>query len=98
MLSNVWRHGTNIFVIILSITSTSGISQLQVQQRYNGMCVQVKNIRRDGWVLDMCPFSKQVSNKEMIIFGSGTCDIFFDANILLRDNGAILDYFFKNIF
>ena len=44
LVKNGSRHGTNIVVIILSISSASGNNSLQEQQRYNGTYGQVNNV------------------------------------------------------
>ena len=40
----------------------------------------------------MCPLSPAGVNTAMILFGAGCCERFFDADISLRDNGAIRKY------
>ena len=89
LVKNVYCHGTNICVIILSNSSASGNTQLQVQQRYNGTRGQVNNVRHDRKMVFMCHFSPPGSNTDMILFGSRCCEIFFKADISLRDNGDI---------
>lgn len=89
LLSKGSRHGTNIVAIILSITSAAGNHQMQVQQRYNGARGQVNSIRHDRRMVIMCPLSPPGSNTAIILFGSGTCERFFEHDISLRDNGAI---------
>ena len=89
LVKNGSRHGTNIVVIILSISSASGNILLQVQHIYNGTRGQVKNVQHDRKMVVMCPFSTSGLNTAMIIFGSGCCEIFFEADISLRDYVAI---------
>ena len=89
LLTNGSQHGKNILVIILSITSAAGNSNIQVQQRYNGNRGQVNSIRYDRRMVIICPFSDPGKNTAMILFGVGCCDRFFDGDISLRDNGVI---------
>ena len=77
LLTNGSQHGKNILVIILSITSAAGNSNIQVQQRYNGNRGQVNSIRLDRRMVIMCPFSDPGKNTAMILFGVGYCDRFF---------------------
>ena len=44
LVKNGSRHGKNIVVIVLSISSASGNTPLQVRHRYNGTRCQVKNV------------------------------------------------------
>ena len=89
LLLNGSQHGRNILVIILSITSASGNNDIKVQKRMNGNRGQVNSVRHDRKMVVMCPFSEPGKNTAVILFGSGSCDRFFDADISLRDNGAI---------
>ena len=86
------HHGTNMILIILSINSVSASSPTQIQQRYNGSRGQVNTIRHDRRMVVMCPLSPEGSNTAMILFGSGSCERFFDSDISLRDNGAIREF------
>jgi len=103
------RHGTNIVLIILAISSTSSNSSgTNVQQRYNGNRGQVNSVRHDRRLVVMCPLSPPGLNTAVILLGCGSCDRFFDRDISLRDNGSIrmfkikfllfFIYFFSNIF
>ena len=89
LVKNGYLHGTNIVVIILSISSASGNTPLQVRHRYNGTRCQVKNVWHDRTMIVMFPLSPPGSNTSMIVFGSGCCERIFEADISLRDNGAI---------
>ena len=89
LVKNGSHHGTHIVAIILYISSASDNTSLQVQQRYNGIHSQVNNVRHDINMVVMCPFSPPGYNTAMILFGSGCCEIFFEADISLRDYVAI---------
>ena len=89
LVKNLYHHGTHIVAIILYISSASGNTSLQVQQRYNGTRGQVKNVRHDRNIVVMCPLSPPGYNTAMILFGSGCCERLFEADISIRDNGAI---------
>ena len=89
LVKNGSRHGTNIVVIILFVSSASGNTTLEVKQRYSGTRSQVKNVQHGRKMVVMCPFSTTGSNMAMILFGSGCCEILFEADISIRDNGAI---------
>ena len=82
-------HGTNLLLIILSISSVSSNSLTQMQQWYNGNRGQVKTVRHDRRMVVMYPSSQLGHNTVMILFGAGCCEQFFEGDILLRDNGAI---------
>ena len=82
-------HGTNIVVIILSISFASGNTLLQLQQRYNGTRGKINNVLHNIKMLVMCLFSPPGLNMAMILFGSRCCERFFEAGLSLRDNGDI---------
>ena len=92
LLTNGSAHGTNLIVIILAISAVSTNSQTQMQQRFNGNRGQVSSVRHDRRMVVMCPLSPAGVNTAMILFGAGCCERFFDADISLRDNGAIRKY------
>ena len=89
LFSNGSHHGTNLLLIILSISSVSIAAPTQFQQKYNGMRGNVSSVRHDRRMVVMCPLSPSGSNTGMILFGSGCCERFFDGDISLRDNGSI---------
>ena len=84
------KHGTNIVLIILSISPTTSSSNgTNVQQRYNGNQGQINSVRHDRRLVVMCPLSPPGSNTAVILLDSGTCERFFDRDISLRDDGSI---------
>ena len=89
LVKNGSHHGSNMILIILSINSVSESLPTQVQQRYNGSRGQVNTVHHDRRMVVMCLLSPEGSNTAMILFGSGSCERFFDSNISLRDNGEI---------
>ena len=90
LVSHGSQHGTNIVLIILSITPTNSSSNgTNVQQRYNGNRGQINSVRHDRRLVVMCPLSPPGSNTAVILLGCGTCERFFDRDISLRDDGSI---------
>ena len=90
LVTNGSKHGTNIVLIILSISPTNSLSNgTSVQQRYNGNWGQINSVRHDRRLVVMCPLSPPGSNTAVILLGCGTCERFFDRDISLRDDGSI---------
>ena len=89
LISNGSHHGTNIMLIILSISSVATNAQTQYQQNRNGSRGHVDSVRHDRKMVVLCPLSPVNANTAIILFGSGCCERIFDGDISLRDNGSI---------
>ena len=84
------RYGTNMILIILSISPVTGNNLTQYQQRQKGnIRGEIKTVRHDRRMVAMCPLSDSDNNTTVIIFGSGCCERFFEWDIAMRDNGQI---------
>ena len=89
LVTNGSCHGTNMILIILSITSVLASAPTQIQHRYNGSRGQLNTVHHDRRMVVLCPLSPVGSNTGIILLGSGICSRFFDSDISLRDNGSI---------
>ena len=83
------QYGTNLVLIILSITAVSNNNLTMFQQRVGGVKGHSNTVRHDRKMVVMCPLSPSGSNTAMILFGSGCCERLFNGEISLRDNGSI---------
>ena len=89
LISNGSRHGQNLMLIILSISSVAINAQTKYQQSRNGSKAHIDSVRHDRKMVVLCPLSPVNANTAIILFGSGCCERIFDGDISLRDNGAI---------
>ena len=92
LLSVGSKHGTNLMLIILSISSVSENNITKYQQSYKGNRGTVDSVRHDRRMVVMCPLSPEGSNTAMIFFGAGCCERLFEGDISMRDNGSIRKY------
>ena len=83
------KYGTNLMLIILSISAVSTNNMTMYQQKSNGVKGGTNTVRHDRNMVVMCPLSPSGNNTAMILFGAGCCERFFDGDISLRDNGEI---------
>ena len=60
------KFGTNLVVMILSITAKSRDNMTSYQQKYNGIKGNNGTIRYDRTMVVLCPFSKEGSNAAII--------------------------------
>ena len=89
LINNGSHYGTNLILIILSISAVSINNMTMYQQRSNGIKGGSNTVRHDRNMVVMCPLSPSGNNTAMILFGGGCCKIFFDGDVSLRDNGEI---------
>ena len=77
LISNGSRHGTNIMLIILSISSVAINAQTQCQQNRNRSRGNVDSVHHDRKMVVLYPLSPVNANTAIILFGSGCCENFF---------------------
>ena len=92
LVNNGSKYGTNLVLIILSISAVSTNNLTMYQQKSNGIRGGSNTVRHDRNMVVMCPLSPSGNNTAMILFGAGCCERFFDGDISLRDNGEIRTY------
>ena len=93
-MNNGSTYGTNLLLIILSISAVTTNNMTMYQQKSNGIKGGANTVRHDRNMVVMCPLSPSGNNTAMILFGAGCCERFFDGDISLRDNGEIREYQF----
>ena len=89
LINNGSQYGTNLILIIISISAVSTNNQTMYQQKSNGVKGGTNTVRHDRNMVVMCPLSPSGNNTAMILFGAGCCERFFERDISLRDNGEI---------
>ena len=94
LMNNGSTYGTNLLLIILSISAVTTNNMTMYQQKSNGIKGGANTVRHDRNMVVMCPLSPSGNNTAMILFGAGCCERFFDGDISLRDNGEIREYQF----
>ena len=87
------NHGTNLILIILSITSIVENNLTKYQKSFKNNQGIVDSVCHVCRMVVMCPLSPIGSNTAIILFGAGCCKRLFEGDISLRDNGQIRKFF-----
>mgnify|MGYP000040400412 CR=1 FL=1 len=90
LMNSGTHYRTNVLLMVLSISSVTGNSITQYQQRQNGnIRGKIKTVRHDRKMVVMCPLSDSDNNTAVILLGSGCCERFFEWDIAMHDYGQI---------
>ena len=90
LMNSGTQYGTNMILLILSISPVTGNNLTRYQQRQKGnIRGEIKTVRHDRRMVVMCPLSDSDKNTAVILFGSGCCERIFEFDIAMRDNGQI---------
>ena len=89
LVNNGSKYGTNLVLIILSISAVSTNNLTMYQQKSNRIRGGSNTLHHDRNMVVMCPLSPSGNNTAMILFGAGCCERCFGGDISLRDNGEI---------
>ena len=94
LINNGSTYGTNLILIILSISAVTTNNMTMYQQKSNGIKGGANTVRHDRNMVVVCLLSPSGNNTAMVLFGAGCCKRFFYGDISLRDNGEIREYQF----